>query len=313
MALKRGQLRCVTNTKNTGFGSCVEEWKQIAGALLYDAPKSFTDEEIAVMAATLRAQASLDNKAGRMFPMHNFVGITDGSEAPVQETFNYGPKAIVRDGDYDWTFQFTDGQNCLQQALRTHNGKRWVLFYDKDFKILGTTKNNLMANIPLHYFYAHPWKPATGSNVAQYMVQFCFQPKYINELRAFVKCDFDPAEIEGLQDVDIIVNSWDQDTGEANITLQTNCGAENLYDTFSAQLAHTNNFSTVDEDGNAITMTSITPVPGNKSFDVVLDTATFPDEGTLTLSGSTVSALVANNVSGYELGSAELEIEGSGS
>ena len=313
MANKKGQLVCSTNSKNTGFGSCVEEWKQIAGAFLFDNPRTFTDVELAVLQATLLAAANNNSKSARMYPLHNFVGITDSSESVVIETFNYGPKAIVRDGDYDWTFQFTDGGNCLQQAARSHNGKKWILFYDKDYKILGYNKLGSMATIPLQFFYAHPWKPATGANAAQYMIQMVFLPKYINEERAFIKADFDPAEIEGLQDVDIVVNSWDQDTGIANVTLQKACGAENMYDDYGTQIAATANFTAVDDAGNAVTVEAVAKVPASKTFDITLTLADLPEDGIVTLSGAAVSVLTAANVPGYEIGSAELEVVGSGS
>lgn len=309
MQTKLGQLRCSFNSKNTGFGSCVEEWKQIAGAFIFDNPQSFTPEQIAALAATLNNAVLNDTKANRAFPVHNFVGFTDSSESVVIETFNYGPKAIVRDGDYDWSFQFTDGANCLQQALRSHNGKRYVLFYDKDNKLLGYNKNGNLATIPLQFFYAHPWKPATGANAAVYMLQFVFLPRYINEDRAFVKAPFELGEIEGLEDLDIIVNTWDSDTGIANITLQKSCGAENLYDEFHTQLANVDNFQAFDDQGEPVTIATIVGVAGSKSFNVTL--TDLPDAGTVTLSGSLPSILANNNVEGFEIGSVDLEVPGS--
>lgn len=310
MSNKVGQLTCSFNSKNTGYGSCVEEWKKIAGALIYDSPRTFSKVEIAALEATLMADALNDTKSLRMFPLHGFVGFTDSSENVVIETYNYGPKAIVRDGDYDWTFQFTDGQNCVQQSLRSHNGKRWVLFYDSAFKILGYNKNELMSTIPLQFMYAHPWKAASGTTAAGYMVQFVFLAKYINEQRAFVQANFDPSEITGLQDVDIVVNSWDQNTGIANINLVTTCGGTNLFDEFKTQLANVGNFSAVDQDGNVVAITNV-QLGALKSFDITLDTGDLPDNGTVTLSGAAPSVLAAANIEGYEIGSVDLEVVGS--
>ena len=311
MANKVGQLKCSFNSKNSGYGSCIEEWKQIAGALIYDKPRTFTDDEIKELQETLANDAINDSKSLRMYPVHNFVDITDNSEAPVIESFGYGPKAIVRDGDYDWTFPFTDGANCVQQAMRTHNGKRYVLFYDKDNKILGYNKNGFMATIPLQFFYAQPWKAATGTTSAKYLLQFVFLAKYINESRAFVKVDFDVSEITGLQDIDIVLNSFNENTGVANVTLQTSCGAENLYDEFHAQLALTANFKAMDDDGNPITVSTVAGVAGNKTFNITLATGSFPDDGNITLYGAAVSVTTGNNVPGYEIGSVELELAGS--
>ena len=312
MANKLGQLVCSENSKNTGYGNCVEDWKQIIGAFIFDGPKSFTKEEIAALETTLQDAANADSKASRMFPIHNFVAATDGSEKLIIENFDYGPKYPVRDGDYDWTFQFVDGRNCLQQSLRSHNGKGYALFYDKtESKILGYNKKGLLAAIPLQFFWAHPWSLATGSKTAAYLVQFVFLAKYANEERAFVKAEFDPSEITGMQDIDILVNTFNQNTGVVNATLQTACGAENLYDLFSAGLNHTTNFKAVDEDGNVVTVTSIAPVAGSKTFNITLNATQFPDSGIVYLSGTAPSVLAGNNVEGYEIGTADLTVVGS--
>jgi len=310
MANKRGQLNCTENSKNVGFGSCFEDWKIIKGAFLFDNPRSFTDEQIAALQASLEAAAAADSKAARMFPIHDFRVATDNTEDVVVQTFDYGSKTIVRDGDNDWSFQFVDGGNCLNTALRTHNGKRYALFYDKDNKILGYRKDSQLAAIPLQFFYAKPWALATGSTAAAYMVRFVFESKYVNELREFVKADFDLSEIVGLQDVEIVLNSFDQNTGVANVTLQTACGAVNIFDTYNADIDETL-FSAIDEDGNDVEVATVAPVTGSKSFDITLTVGDLPDSGIVTLSGAAPSVLLAAGIDGYEFTDLELTVEGS--
>jgi hypothetical protein len=310
MATKRGQLNCSENTKNVGYGSCVLDWKIIKGAFIYDAPRTFTDAEIADLQATLEADASKDSKTGRVFPVHNFIAPTDNSEAVVVETFDYGSKQPVRDGFNDWTFQFADGGACLSNALRTHNGKRYVLFYDKDFKIMGWKKSAGFSTIPQEYIYTSPFKLATGSNVAKYLIQFVFDPKYSNEEADVVKSPFDLSEIVGLQDVEIVVNSFDQDTGVANVTLQTICGADNIFDQYNAQLVGAS-FTASDEDGNTVAVSTVDPVTGNKTFNIGLNVADFPDSGIVTLKGAAISVLTGQNIIGYEIDSVDLTIAGS--
>lgn len=305
MSNKRGQLACFTKSKNTGFGSCFLDWKQIVGAFIFDNPRTFTNTEIAALEATLQAQAALDVKANRMFPIHNFVAPTDGSEKVIVETFDYGAKAIVRDGDIDWTFQFVDGGGCLNKAGRTHNGKRWVLFYDKENKLMGYNKSDSFATIPTQFVYFHPFSLATGSKTAAYMVQFVFLAKYANEESDFVKAAFDLSEIEGLQDIDILVNSWNQYSGVANVTLQIACGSENIYDLFHSQIVVAS-FKATDQDGNTVTISSVTGVAGSKTFNIAFAVNSLPDGGTLTLSGALVSALTAQGIAGYEIGSVDL-------
>lgn len=310
MANKRGQLNCDTDRRNTGFGTCFLNWKIIIGAFLFDSPRVFTDEEIADLQATLDEAATDDIKANRMFPVHNFVGPTDNSEKVITEKFDYGAEAIVRDGNINWSFQFVDGGACLNNAGRTHNGPSNVLFYDADNKLMGWNKTSGLSTIPLQYVYFAPFTLPTGSKTTGYMVMFSFLPKYINEEVGFVKAPFDLAEITGLQDIDILLNSFDQDSGVANLTLQAACGAQNIYDLFSGQIA-VGSFTAYDEDGNAVDITSVAPVAGNKTFNVTLNPGQLPDNGTVTLSGAVVSVLVDEGIVGYEIGTIELEVVGS--
>ncbi|GAC1392814.1 MAG: hypothetical protein NVSMB46_09600 [Candidatus Saccharimonadales bacterium] len=311
MANTLGQLNCAANTKNTGFSACFEDFKQIIGAFLFDAPRTFTALEISTLSATLTKTATTDTKSTRAFPIHNFLTVADASEKVITESFDYGAKAIVRDGDIDWTFQFVDGGNCLNAALRTHNGKRWALFYDKENKLLGYNNANQLSAIPLQFFLAHPWTIASGTKTAAYMIQFVFLPKYINENRAFVKADFDLSNIVGLQDIDIIVKTWNQATGVANVTLQTTCGAVNIYDLYNLQLA-ASSFTAADPNGNNIRISTMAGVASSKTFNIGFNKLDFPaGVSTLTLSGAAVSVLTAQLIIGYEIGTVNIALTGS--
>src|SRR5579859_3772271 len=117
------QLNCAIGRKNTGYGGCPVDIKLIAGAFIFDNPKVFSAAELANLQLTLQNLAWSDTKANRAYPIAQFVNPTDNTEAPVVQTFADGSKAVVRDGVFDWTFQFTAGGFCLLQALRTHNSK----------------------------------------------------------------------------------------------------------------------------------------------------------------------------------------------
>lgn len=310
MSNKRGQLNCTTNTKNVGYGTCFLDWKIIKGALLYDNPRTFSDAEIAALQTTLQDDAANDIKGNRLFPMHNFVAPTDNTEAVVVESFDYGSRQITRDGFNDWSFQYVDGGACLQGALRTHNGKKYVLFYDKEFKIMGWGKSTGYSTIPLEFFYAEPFKLATGANVAKYLVRFVFDPKYSNEEVDFVKADFDVSEVTGLSDINIIQNSWNQNTGVANVTLQTACGSDNIFDLYPTQIV-AGLFQAFDDQGNVVPVASVARVTGTKTYNFTLSHTAMPDNGIVTLSGKAISVLDAGGVVGYEIGSTDLAVHGS--
>lgn len=306
-------MNCSKNSKNTGYGSCPLDWGLFLGAFIFDSARIFTDADLADLMAALEDAAADDIKANRMYPIHGFVAPTDNSEKVVTEKFDYGAEAIVRDGNINWSFQFVDGGACVNNAGRTHNGQSYVLFYDR-FKgknrLIGTYNAAGLQTIPLQYVYFSPFTLRTGSKTTGYNVMFSFLPQYINEDVDFIQADFELSEIKGLQDVNILLNSFDQDTGVVNVTLQNSCGAQNMYDLFSTHLVAAS-FEASDEDGNDIAISSVAGVSGNKTFNVTLAVGDLPDSGIVTLSGALISVLEEQLIIGFEIGSLELEVVGS--
>jgi hypothetical protein len=308
------ELNCATNKRNTGFGNCVFDPKLIAGALLYDNERSFTAAELTDLQATLQADAANDTKSSRMMPVHKFVALTDNTEDETLQTFDYGVKIVVKDGDYDWVFQYIDGANCLQQALRSHNGKKFVLFYDKDGTILGYQKNGLLTTIPVQ-FYAKNWKAASGSAVAQYMIRFIFSANYVNEDLGFVKADgFNLEDISGLQDLELVIDSFSDGGGVAVLSVMTKCGRSNVGETYNQELVSSSLWkATNQETGGDITIATVTYNATTKKYTVTLtpgDTD-YPDDGVIELSLKAPSVLAAADVEGYECIPAELTVSSS--
>lgn len=308
---KLNQIDCVTGYKNVGFGTCVFDPKLIAGALLFPESKTFTAEEIADIQTTLQNLAKADNKSGRLFPIHKFVAVTDNTEDVVLQTFDYGAKQIVRDGDYDFSFQYLDGALCLHTALRTFNGPTPFLLYDKKNNIIGTKSNGLLSTIKPHFFHANPWKLATGSATAAYMVRFSFLPEYINENLGFVPAGFDLMDVVGLKDVEIVVNSYNEGTGVANVTVQTLCNKVNLANNLATELAAAGLWVAQNEEtGGTITVTNAAAAAG-KTFDITVDTgdSDYPAAGgAFLLNLAAVSVLEGADVTGYEGIEAKIEL-----
>jgi hypothetical protein len=298
------QLNCSTNQKNTGYGGCPVDWKLISGAFIFHYPKIFSAAEIANLQVILQNLAWNDTKALRMFPIANFVNPADNTEAPTIQTFSDGSKAKVRDGVADWTFQFTSGGFCLLQALRTHNGNGsvYAIFYDKNNKILGYNNGGNLAAIPLQIFDAEPWKMNTGAAVASYMVHFVMSVSYINDNAEYLDAGFDLSTIIGLQDIKPIVNGFNQATGMANVSFLTECGGSNLYSLYSADFTTATLKALNNDTGGDITITSITPIPGNQTFNIQLNHSDpdFPSDGNVLLYMVAPSLLSAAGLVGFE-------------
>lgn len=310
---KINELNCSKFTKNTGFNACYLNWKLFKGAFIYQTQRVFSAAELADLENTLQDDAFTDAKSVRAYPIHNFVAITDNTEDVVIQTFDYGAKAIVRDGDYDWTFEFQDGGACLTKSGRTLNGKQFILFYDSENKILGQELNGQFAAIPMQFLYFKPFKAATGSAAASYGMRAVFNARYANEDSAVVKSDFDLSEITGLQDIVLEKKGFNRNTGLVNVSVVTDCGASDLYSQYSAKLIASLWIATNTATGATITVTSVTPIAGTQSFNVQLNHADpdWPADGTISLGLAAPSVLTAAGIAGYEAVVLRIDVSGS--
>lgn len=309
------ELNCDVLYKNVGFGTCVLEPGLIKGVILFNASKTFTDEEREALADTLQAMAYADSVSGRAYPLHEFLQVTDNTEDVTIQTFDYGTKAFVRDGDYDFTAQFLNGGLCLLGSLRSLNGNKYALFYDDKGVIYGTVDADRLKTIPIQ-FYAQPWRLRTGSTAPQFLVRFIFRPEYLNESLAYIKLArlSDITNITGLQDVNIIVNSFSDGGGLANVKLVTACGAVNIGELYSTELAAAAMFVATNQDtGAVITISTVSFVSASKTFNITLDIldADYPVSGVVDLTMAAPSVLTAAGVEGYEAESVELTVSSS--
>lgn len=307
---KLNELVCATNLKNTGFGSCVIDPGKIMGAIRVPKDKVFTQTELDALRATLDAARLAASKSNRIFPIHNFRAVTDNSEDTVYQTLGYGAQVPIRDGNYRWTFQYTDGALCLSLGLRSHNfqSTSW-LFYDDKNLILGWRKLDAtgaaygLAGIPAT-FHANKWKVNDGANVAAYTVYFDMDPQYLNDYLGFVQADFAVSEITGLQNINL-VQSGASAAGVIKLLAKTGCDGSNLYDLYSTELAAAAAWTAINmSTGAAITISTVAADPNIKGFTITLDNTDpdYPASGTgqVTINLVDPTALDALDVTGFE-------------
>lgn len=286
---------------NTGFGDCVLSFTNVVGAFLVPTGRRFTPAELEDFQATLQDAARAENPRDRIYPIHNLDVPTNNTEDLTIQTTPYGSKYPVREGDYDWTFQFFQGGFCLLKALRSHNGTgKAALFYDANGVIFGQKIGDDLAGVPLVFFWANPWGISDGSNASVYSARFVFKPRYINDDLGVVDGGFNPAVIEGLQDV-----ALRQATGSARpalkVTATTGCGGDDMYDFYPTELAAVGAWKATI-NGAEVTITSVAEDPNVKGWTVTLD-ADDPDyspTGTLTISLADPDTLDGLGVTGYE-------------
>lgn len=291
------------------------DWKIIAGAFIWDQPKVFSAAELSNLQLILQNLAWSDTAPGRMYPVGNFLDPQDNTTDPQMKTYSDGSMSKVRDGVHDWTFTFTAGGFPLLQALRTHNGNSTVyaIFYDKNNNILSYNNGGNAAAIPLQVFDAMPWKMNNGSDPASYRVHFVFSVNYGTDNAEYFNAGFDLTQIVGLQDIKVIVNGFNQTTGMANLTLLTENGGSNLYDLYLADIVAAIFQATNATTGGDISITTVTPLAGNKTFNVQLNhaDADWPADGNVILSFKAPSVLATNGLVGFAGEQVYLEVTSS--
>jgi len=312
---KVNEIACATDMRNTGVGTCVVNPTKIVGAFKVPANFSIPDAFATTVSAlrTYLTESTLkDSVLERIFPVHGFKGYTSSSEELVQATLGYGSQVPVRDGNYRWTFQFLDGGLCLLKALQSHNyqSSRWI-FYDDQGLLIGWRRQLVtggsydLTGIPTT-FHALKWDPSDGANPASYRLYFDFEPQYINKYLGFLQPGFNPAEILGLQDINLVQTGVSA-AGVSKIQAKTGCDGSNLYDLtgFSAALASAALWTATNPvSGNAITISSVVADPNTKAFTVTLLNSDPDYPGSA--GGEVVIGLVgpteldAADISGYE-------------
>ena len=258
--------------------------KNIIGVIL--APKGYqiSNTNLATAAAAITAlQADIANssKAARLFPIFGFEQIADNSEDIQVQTTSIGSRHVVREGYQDWKFEFFTGGLSLLASLRKFNKQSTshdFFFIDAQNRLIGMaisdgSGNTILQAIPCDggFFWAHPWKMNDGSKLAQYMLQFVFAPKYINELVNYVDLSaYDlPTTLIGLEDVNLtgVANAT---SGSYDIVPQTPTGIY-LAANYGTALAQNGAWGATNLAGAVIPITGITAVGDGKTFTVALD------------------------------------------
>lgn len=310
---------CGTDVKNTGVCDCFFDPKLITGAIFIPKAKVLTATEVldANIQDTLEALVQ-QTKSSRIFPFQNFVNITDNSEDPTQQTFGYGPIETVREGNYNWLFQFRKGGLNLSNALRTFNGltgKYNVIFIENQNTLIGTSRKDAnddwgLGGIPMEDIYTLPWKANDGTNLSQYATRFVFRPEYINELIAFKRVattSYLLSELVGLEDIKLTIVEADEDADTVDVTATTDCGSTNLYELFADELEEASAWVVKDADGAAITVT-VAKNEATEGWTITYTTGEVTDGDTITLAAPSVLAAAPINVSGYEADTVTVEL-----
>ena len=267
-------------SSNTGNLSCEFKPQNITGVILTASNKSFTQAEIEVMDVTLAELFVNDTKSLRAFPIKPFTSTTSNNSEDVTTTTDYGTENFVRDGKIGMSFRMDEGL-CYWKKLRSFHQQQTsfkaILIDEVNNVLWGSKSGDNFAGFSLQQLAIPPFTPNTGAEVFFFMIDLQFKNIKEFEKSTIIQFGEDINVMDlatGMLDVDLKAITTISGAGVVQVQAFTGCGAVNMYDVYSTNLSNgaawlARNKST----GNAITVTTVTAVPGAKSFSLDLDTA----------------------------------------
>lgn len=299
------RVDCAVGGANTGFGDCVLTLGGIKKAILVSPdfvfdPSVYATPELAIAALVSASQADLPSD--RIYPLSEIVGITNNSEGVVTQTLGNGTPVVVRDGMANWLLQYTDGGNCVSNALRRFNRRRLaILFIDDNGVLFGTKVGQTIKGIPLAQFYALPFGVNDFANIANFSFQVIFNPSYINEDLGFIQLPLGSLmQLTGLENINLVL-SGARAVNVVNVQAVTGCSKLNLYDEYSAELVVASNWK-ASMNGKAVAIDTVALNADSKAFTVTLDDddPNYVVGAPIVLTLAAPSVLEGNGVVGFE-------------
>lgn len=241
--MKAVNLSCAGSNSNTGIQTCSWTPSNITGAILLPAGKSYTTTDVSVLWTTLQADCANNTPSSRIYPIGAFKAIEDKSSDVQIESDGYGGKSFVRDGDYEWMFEYKNGF-CFYQKLRTFHTKNSsfdVMFIDEVNNVLWGTENadGELAGFGLELLIVPNIKINTGSNATKYYISFGLSdPTELNDSSYTVQFPNNQklVKLAGLLDTNITAGTTVGSTGLTVITATSSCGAVDLAELYPSDI-----------------------------------------------------------------------------
>lgn len=297
---------CAAAGGNTGISDCAITLGQLKSGFLVPNSFELTAAQLASPAtalAALQAAASDDDPSQRIYPLPDFLSVTDNTEDLVSETIG-GTAVPVRDGKYNLVIRYLNGGNCLSNALSKFNtGSYRFVGIDSKGVLFGTKEGTSLKGVPLDVFYSRPFRFATDSTAINLSFQLIFEPVYLNAGLGFIQLNpADVLSISGLLNINLSLVGT-RTTNTFTIKAKSGCAGVDLYNAYSTELADDTVYEVLNKDGLVVPITSVATAPSQKGWLVTLDSTSpnFTGGQPYTISGSGVSNLVAAGVVGYEI------------
>lgn len=216
---------CISKTKNTASSRCKFDWGLFQRVIVTPKDKVFTGLDAGGQPITfdewILKGIHAKNKQDRFYPMPLFSGVTNNSEEPKEWANEYGQKFFLMEGNKAFGQSYNQDY-CLSNKLATFNdgmARRVIIFDNKGVAWLvskGDNTEGFEANI-----YCHSAGINTPSELVEPKIEYAM--KHPNDFtnKAPIETELDVTSLEGLEDVEMIV-----EVGTTNTTIKfvSDCG-----------------------------------------------------------------------------------------
>jgi hypothetical protein len=286
---------------NTGITPCPYNPKNIIGIMLVPTGTAWTPTQVGVLQTTINAGLVHNTPTSRYFPISKFEDVEDKSEAAVETTTGYGIKKFVRAGKYGWMFKYSNGGMDLHSEISKFTGQAdrydcWLMD-GKNNCFIGTSSGaNNVKGFSLDTLIAENIKLNTGGADTEYALTIGLEDS--DELNLNWRVVTVPTTVPiattfaGLKPTRLEIVT-DLVASSKTVVVRVWSGATNLYDTYSGQLNAIAVWDIVNNTGGTSisSATTVTLVPGTKSFSVFWTGLTVSAGHDLTVQLGTVSDL----------------------
>ena len=216
---------CISKTKNTASSRCKFDWGLFQRVIVTPKDEVFTGLDAGGQSITfdewIMKGIHAKNRQDRFYPMPLFSGVTNNSEDAKSWTNEYGQKFVLMEGNKAFEQSYNQDY-CLSNKLATFNdgmARRVIIFDNKGLAWLVSKGDNAEG------FEAHIYCHSAGINTPSELVEpkIEYTMKHPNDFinKVAFETDLDITSIEGLEDVEMIV-----EVGTTNTTIKfvSDCG-----------------------------------------------------------------------------------------
>jgi hypothetical protein len=300
------KIACNTANSNTGTPKCSFDFKLIEGGMLIPKGTKFTEAQVRVLRTTLLTLASNNAEASRGYPLQDFIGIESKGEDVSLTNTPYGTPVKGRPARLHLVMEYAKGgmnrENMLSTFEDAQGAYDYLIFDTPNRAVVGTkpdtnTDGYVLQGLSLDLIYIPSFKvdPNGGATKHYFGLAFTNIEELTKRMAYYILPEGQSTtSIKGLSNLELSVSTA-LAAGVVKLNIETDFGAQDLYDTYGAALQALTWTATVDAGGASITVVTALDAT-SKSLQFTFSGTPYTSlasSGTFTLYSPAVSAMAS--------------------